>query len=692
MEATISGRQVDVGAPKQRALLALLASQAGQPVTVDVMLEALWTGNPPPSAMASLHAYVANLRKLLEPGRAPRTPATVLRTCPGGYLLDAGSVDVDVRWFGDHAAAGWQAWDREDPQQALREFEAGLALWRGHAYPEVAHAPCVLPEVARLEELRLSVVEMRNAALLAVGAHEVAVAELGAFMKANPLREYGCELLSLALYRSGRQAEALEVLRTIQTRLTDELGLDPRPALQHLKREILNQAPSLDWRPISAAETAAAADEPVFIPQARGPATPPKPETSDGVVFVGRQTALQPLTEALSAAEAGRGQVVLVSGEPDIGKTSLLRRFTELIDGPALWGTCPEHVSTPPLWLWEQVLRAAASAFPYRSVPRPVAGLLDGEAGRPADGAGADGVLLRRFEAVVAYLTELSQLSPLMVVLDHVHRADPSSLRLLAHLAESVPASRLLLVVSYRSDEAENLVETVAALAHRETTRIDLKGLSVQETRTLASALVRRKVGEHTAEGLRDRTEGNPFFLRELVKELRGEDGLGDPFASPVPAPVREVALRRIARLPRPAAEVLSVAATVGRHFVIEVVAEVLSIEIDETLEILDTAIAAGLVEEDEERLGWFRFTHVMVAEALDETTGRLRRARLRRRIGAATNRAWARDAVWAAETVQAAGFLMTPPSTRPDSAWPLAAVPAADISDARPAKEAAQW
>ena len=661
-------------------------------MTVDVMLEALWTGHPPPSAMASLHAYVANLRKLLEPGRAPRTPATVLRTCPGGYLLDAGSVDVDVRLFGDHAAAGWQAWDREDPQQALREFEAGLALWRGHAYPEVAHAPCVLPEVARLEELRLAVVEMRGAALLAVGAHEVAVAELGAFMKANPLREYGCELLSLALYRSGRQAEALEVLRTIQTRLTDELGLDPRPALQHLKREILNQAPNLDWRPISAAETTAAADEPVFIPQARDPAAPPKPESSDGAVFVGRETALRPLTEALAAAKAGRGQVVLVSGEPDIGKTSLLRRFTELMDTPVLWGTCPEHVSAPPLWLWEQVLRAAGNAFPRRPVPGPVAGLLDGEAGRAADGADATGVLLRRFEAVVAYLTELSQLSPLMVVLDHLHRADSSSLRLLAHLAESLPASRLLLVVSYRSDEAENLVETVAALAHRETTRIDLKGLSVQETRTLASVLVRRKVGEHTAEGLRDRTEGNPFFLRELVKELRGEDGLDDPYATPVPAPVREVALRRIARLPHPAAEVLSVAAAVGRHFVIEVVAEVLSIEIDEALEILDTAIAAGLVEEDEERLGWFRFTHVMVAEALDETAGRLRRARLRRRIGAATSRAWARDAVWVAETVRAAGFLMTPPSTRPDSARPLAAVPAADKSEARPAKEAAQW
>ena len=106
VEATIAGRLVDVGAPKQRALLALLVSQVGQPVAVDVMLEALWAGHPPPSAMTSLQAYVANLRRLLEPDRAPRTPATVLRTCPGGYLLDSGVVDVDVRRFGEHADGG----------------------------------------------------------------------------------------------------------------------------------------------------------------------------------------------------------------------------------------------------------------------------------------------------------------------------------------------------------------------------------------------------------------------------------------------------------------------------------------------------------------------------------------------------------------------------------------------------------
>lgn len=249
IEAVVAGHLVDLGAPKQRALLALLVSKVGQPVAVDVIVEELWTGNPPPSAVTSLQAYVANLRRVLEPGRVPRTPATVLRTYGRGYLLDNRVVEVDVHRFSELATAGWQALDGGEPQQAVRDFEAGLTLWRGQAYAEVADTSYVRPEEARLEELRLSVVEGRCTALLAVGAHEMAVAELEAFTRAHPLREYGCELLSLALYRAGRQADALAVLRTNQKRLADELGIDPRPALQHLENEILNHAPALDWRP-----------------------------------------------------------------------------------------------------------------------------------------------------------------------------------------------------------------------------------------------------------------------------------------------------------------------------------------------------------------------------------------------------------------------------------------------------------
>jgi len=249
IEAFVGGRLVDLGAPKQRALLALLVGKVGRPVSVDTIVEELWAGQPPPSAVSSLQAYVANLRRVLEPDRAPRTPPTVLRTYGRGYLLDTRVVEVDVQWFGERSVAGWQALDRGDARSAVHEFESALSLWRGQAYAEVADTAYIRPDVARLEELRLSVVEGRCAALLAVGAHEIAVAELEAFVQDHPLREYGCELLGLALYRAGRQADALAVLRTNQRRLADELGIDPRPALRRLEQQILTQSASLDWQP-----------------------------------------------------------------------------------------------------------------------------------------------------------------------------------------------------------------------------------------------------------------------------------------------------------------------------------------------------------------------------------------------------------------------------------------------------------
>jgi DNA-binding SARP family transcriptional activator len=629
VEALVSGRLVNLGAPKQRALLALLVSRVGQRVSVESMLEALWADNPPPSAMTSLQAYVANLRRALEPDRAPRTPAAVLRTVPGGYLLDAKVVEVDVQRFNEHATAGWQAWDRGDAEQALVEFDAGLALWRGQAYAEVAGAPAVVPEVARLEELQLSVTETRCAALLAVGAHEMAVAELEAFTQAHPLREYGCELLSLALYRAGRQADALGVLRTTQKRLADELGIDARPALQHLEREILNQVPDLDWHPKAPKLTVAVSPPtPLRLP---GPSpTPP----ADPDIFVGRDDVLRQLAEALASATAGRGRVVTVSGEPGIGKTSLLRRFAELSGAQVAWGSCPEQLTAPPMWPWEQVLRAVRAGFPQRSVPATMAELLDGDSQHLLDGVESTGAALRRFETIVHYLTDVARTAPLVVLLDHLHRADPATQRLLAHLAESVPSSRLLVVGSYQSSEAPAVAETLAALARTRLTRLELTGLSVPDTRTLAAAVLQRDVEPAAAQALWARTEGNPFFLRELLGA--GDDGTDRAEPMPVPVPIRDVVLRRVSRLPRVAGEILSVAAVAGRHFDIEVVAEAASVEIERAIEVIDVAVEAGLVEEDQQRLGWFRFAHALSAEALYESTGQLRRARLHRQIGAA--------------------------------------------------------
>lgn len=249
VEVLIDGQLVDLGPPVQRALFGLLLSRIDQPVATDTVIDELWSGHPPAAAITSLRAYVANLRRVLEPGRAPRAPALVLRTRSPGYLLDSRGVEFDVRRFTQHATAGRTALGRADPRQAMDEFNAALRLWRGQAYADMSDASWAVPVVAQLEELRLAVVEAQCEAQLALGQHHDAVAELDLHVRTHPLREHGCELLALALYRAGRQAEALGVLRATRVRLAQELGLDPGTALQRLEREILTQDPALDWQP-----------------------------------------------------------------------------------------------------------------------------------------------------------------------------------------------------------------------------------------------------------------------------------------------------------------------------------------------------------------------------------------------------------------------------------------------------------
>jgi hypothetical protein len=180
-----------------------------------------------------------------------------------------------------------------------------------------------------------------------------------------------------------------------------------------------------------------------------------------------------------------------------------------------VWGACSEYVAAPPLWLWEKVLRAIRVHYPDRQVPRPVAELLDGQAPQLSEVSDVAGAASRRFEAIGQYLA--AGPDPLLVVLDDLHWADLASLRLLAYLADTITASRLLLMVSYRCHESAAVTETLAALARAEAVRIELTGLDTEQTQALVSAVAGREVSKHTAARLRARTEGNPFFLRELV-------------------------------------------------------------------------------------------------------------------------------------------------------------------------------
>jgi DNA-binding SARP family transcriptional activator/class 3 adenylate cyclase len=239
------GRPLALGGAKQRALLAVLLLHVGEVVSAERLIDELWGEDPPETARSVLQVYVANLRKVLEPTRPRRAAGAVLRTQPPGYLVDLSPEEFDLTRFERLAAEGRTALAAADPAQAARLLRDAEGLWRGPALGDVTLAASGQGEVVRLQERRPAALEDRIEAELALGRHAELVGELEALVAAHPLRERLHGQLMLTLYRSGRQAEALEAYRRTHETLAEELGIDPSPALQELQRAILAQDPTL---------------------------------------------------------------------------------------------------------------------------------------------------------------------------------------------------------------------------------------------------------------------------------------------------------------------------------------------------------------------------------------------------------------------------------------------------------------
>lgn len=238
LEARENGRSLVIGTGKQRALLALLLLDAGDVVSTDRLIDALWGERPPASALNSVHIYVSQLRKVLGEG--------CLMTRGHGYLLALEPEQVDLGRFERMLGEGRELLAGGEAKRASDALRSALALWRGPPLADLASEPFAQGEIARLEELHLAALEERIEADLALGRHGEFVPELEALVRANPLRERLRAQLMLALYRSGRQAEALETYRQARTTLVEEVGLEPGRRLQELERAILSQDPTLD--------------------------------------------------------------------------------------------------------------------------------------------------------------------------------------------------------------------------------------------------------------------------------------------------------------------------------------------------------------------------------------------------------------------------------------------------------------
>jgi YVTN family beta-propeller protein len=242
LEVSAGGHAIEVGGAKLRALLVILLLRADEPVPRDVLVHELWGEQPPANAQHTLDVYVSRLRKALE--AAANGPVVVTR--PGAYCLRLADGHLDVNLFERLVEEGRSALAGHAPDQAAAKLRAALKLWRGQPLADLGSGSGPHAEITRLQELWLGAIQDRIEADLELGRHEDVVGELRALVATYPLSERLHGQLMMALYRCGRQAEALEAYKAARQTLIEELGLDPSPALQRLERAILQQDPSLE--------------------------------------------------------------------------------------------------------------------------------------------------------------------------------------------------------------------------------------------------------------------------------------------------------------------------------------------------------------------------------------------------------------------------------------------------------------
>ena len=247
LEVLRSGRAVPLGGPRQRAVLAVLLLQPNRIVSVDRLVEDVWEGHAPEASVTSLQTYVFHLRRALEPGRLRGGAGQVLATRDRGYLLQVSPERLDAAVFEDGLTAGLAALEAGRHSQARERLGRALDLWRGPVLADLSDYAFVQAEAARLEELRLAAWEGRIEADLALGRHDALTAELEQLVGDHPLRERLHGQLMLALYRCGRQADALAAYRRVRDLLAAELGIDPGEPLRRLHASVLAHDPALDW-------------------------------------------------------------------------------------------------------------------------------------------------------------------------------------------------------------------------------------------------------------------------------------------------------------------------------------------------------------------------------------------------------------------------------------------------------------
>jgi DNA-binding SARP family transcriptional activator/tetratricopeptide (TPR) repeat protein len=630
LAASYDGSTLDLGGRRQRAVLALLVIARGRAVPASRLVDAVWGDELPANPHGALQSYVSHLRKRMEPGVAARARAGVIVSEGPGYALRLPDDAVDAWRFEKlvQDAAG------AEPAAARTLLEEALGLWRGPALAEYSDDAWAVGEALRLSRLRDVAQEQLMDARLSGGEAALLVPELEAFVAVEPLREERWRLLVLALYRSGRQADALAALRRARTTLADELGVDPGPQLRALETEVLNQSPTLQ---APARQTALTTSE------ARDD-------------LVDRDRELRTVQQALEAVARGGSRVLLVEGPPGIGKSRLLveaRRLAAQRGLPLLLARGSQLERDFGFGVVRQLLEPVLLDDARREM------LLSGSAASsrgvfesvdlPADGSFA--VLHGLYWLTV----NLAAQGPVVLAVDDLQWCDSGSLRYLAYLARRLDALPVLLLGTIRTGERHADEALLADLYDVALAPVRPEPLSAEATGTL----VRERLGGSAAPSFvsacHQTTAGNPLLLRQLLQALetervRPDASHADTVMAVGSRAVSSMVLMRLRRMPPALTAVARAVAVLGEGPALPTVARLAELDEEQTASAL-TALSRAEVLRSEQPLG---FVHPLVRDAVYRELPAGQRALQHQRAATVLREAGASDEVLAAHVLLA--------------------------------------
>lgn len=640
------GRPVAPGGPRARKLLALLLLNPHRPLSSELLVTAMWGESPSEGAATTLRTHVAAVRRVLTAAGADGT----LVNRPGGYALLLDRADLDAEVFEDLVERGQEVIGIGDPAKAAALLRDALALWRGEVLSDLGPPDFAETTVVRLGELRVVAEETAMAAALELGQHRDIVGRLQELVAAHPYHERLCGLLVLALYRSGRQVDALAAYAATKQRLGDELGIDPGPDLQALETAVLRQDPAL----LPTVDASAGA---LVSP---GPQPPVPRQPSDAVFaalrrspMVGRDAALMTATRAWQEVRDGARGLLALGGPAGVGKSRLAAEVAHLAaeDGATvLVGRCDETVpyaAVSSALSGSSAAHQLATAAPVgvRARLHPLLPLdLDAGLDAGVDGTRMPDPDLRAglARAVEWLLATLAREGPVLLVVEDAEWLTGEEADLLAALATRLP-ERSLMLVCFRDPPGSRHAPLAGLLGrggvYEMTRLVSLSALGRDDLGQLVTSLHR---GGHAAtpalvEALWERTSGNPFFAREVLRDLRPDDLRSGRLGKDLPAGLRGVLRHRLEQLGDETLAALSAAAVLGREVELARLGHMLEEREELVVEALERAVSSGfLVEAGQSWAGGYAFQHELLREAVYAEIPLPRRQRLHQRaVGA---------------------------------------------------------